>query len=378
MSLLNSEPNISLKEQHFPNIILYVDLDAFFASVEIREHPEYKDSPLIVTIGEPESLFGVVSTCNYAAREFGISSGMPLTKAVRLCSDVKIVKGSFKLYRNVSKNVMKILADVSPKIKKMSIDEAFIDISDRVSDFSEAYQIAKKLQADIFEKEHITCSIGVAPTKIIAKIASDFVKPNGITLVKPEAIKSFLAPLKLRKIPGVGPKTEKTFQDKGVQTCGDLAALSYKDVYFNFKKYGLKLWKLVNGFNTEQDDFNKNSQSNYKSISEEGTFYKEKNSWDEIIEEINSCIDSLIAKAKNNKISFRTIGLKIRNREFKTFTRSFSLQSYVNKKEQVKTIIRDLLKEFNNLPPQSIRLIGIKLSNLRKITSEQPSLTQFF
>ncbi|MCK4844608.1 MAG: DNA polymerase IV, partial [Candidatus Heimdallarchaeota archaeon] len=221
MILENPIPIVTEKELNFNSIVLYMDLDAFFASVEIREQPKLKGLPIIIG-GDPITKRGVVSTCSYEARKFGIHSGMPISQAVKLCPEVRIVKSTHGLYSKVSKNIMKIISYYSPKIKVSGVDEAYLDIIDIVSDYEEAEKLAYELKDDIYASEKITCSIGLAPNKILAKIASGVDKPDGLKIVKPFEIVDFLAPLKISIIPGVGKKSESSFNKDGVYTCGDL------------------------------------------------------------------------------------------------------------------------------------------------------------
>src|SRR5512137_643764 len=195
-------------------VILHIDLDAFFPSVEAREHPEYKGKPVVVGADPKEGKGrGVVSSASYEARKFGIRSAMPISQAWKLCPDCVYLRPHFNLYIPASNNIMYILKSHADKFEQGGIDEAYLDISSRVKDFDEAEEFAKSLMDEVLEKTHLTCSIGVAPNKMIAKIASDFKKPYGLTVVKPEDVNGFLLPLKVRKIPGVGPKTERSLKE---------------------------------------------------------------------------------------------------------------------------------------------------------------------
>src|SRR5512137_70210 len=195
-------------------IILHVDLDAFFPSVEVREHPELKGKPVIIGADPKEGKGrGVVSSASYEARKFGIRSAMPISRAWKLCPDGVYLRPHFDLYIPASNGVMKILNSHADKFELGGIDEAYLDISNRVKDFDEAIEFAKHLMEEVLEKERLTCSIGVGPNKMVAKIASDFKKPYGLTVVKPEDVNGFLLPLKVRKIPGVGPKTERSLKE---------------------------------------------------------------------------------------------------------------------------------------------------------------------
>ncbi len=376
MILANQVVYFSEKEQTFDSLILYMDLDAFFAAVEMRENPDLADVPLVVG-GNPKTKQGVVSTCNYEARKFGIHSGMPINQALKLCPHLTMVRGSFKLYNEVSKSIMKILEHYSPIMKVAGNDEAYLDLTDVVSDYEEARKLAVELKDDIFATERLTCSIGIAPTKILAKIASDTDKPDGLVIVKPLEIADFMMPLKITIIPGVGKKSAELFSKDNIFTCGDLARYSHQLVHQKFGKYGLKTWKLVNGYNTENTE-DKFLSSERKSISEERTFFDRYKTWEEMWVQIDSTIDTIIARMKVKKMSYKTITLKIRFKNFETYTRSHSLSSYNTSEKHVRIVVQKLLEEFENKKSEDIRLVGVKISNLRKINNSQKTLTQFF
>ncbi|MHA1304958.1 MAG: DNA polymerase IV [Candidatus Heimdallarchaeaceae archaeon] len=369
-------PKINAQDIIFDHIVCYMDLDAFFAAVEMRENPNLQGTPLIVG-GNPKTLHGVVSTCNYEAREYGIHSGMPVRKAVQLCPEVTIVRASHNLYSKVSQNIMAALKNYSPKVKVASIDEAYLDITEIVKDYKEAEKLAYEIKDEIYALEQLTCSIGIAPNKILAKIASGVNKPNGLTIVRPEEINRFLAPLEITEIPGIGNKTKKAFNNIGIYTCEDLAKKPLPIIYQRFGSYSIKLWKLVNGYNTEKTD-EKFVSHERKSISEERTFFEPKVSWDEIWKQIEVSIVKIVNKAKEKRMQFRTITLKIRNRNFETETRSYSLPCYTTDQSVVKKVVQNLLVEYLNSPPENVRLIGVKISNLLKIPNNQRNLSQFF
>ena len=376
MTLANQEVYFSEKEQTFDSILLYMDLDAFFAAVEMRENPELADVPLVVG-GNPKTKQGVVSTCNYEARKFGIHSGMPINQALRLCPHLTMVRGSFKLYNEVSKSIMRILDHYSPTMKVAGNDEAYLDLTEIVSDYEEARRLAVELKDDIFATERLTCSIGIAPTKILAKIASETDKPDGLVIVKPLEIADFMKPLKITIIPGVGKKSAELFSKDKIFTCGDLAIYPHQLVHQKFGKYGLKTWKLVNGYNTENTD-DKFLSSERKSISEERTFFDRYKTWEEMWVQIDSTIDTIIARMKVKNMSYKTITLKIRFKNFETYTRAHSLSSNNTSEKHVRTVVQKLLEEFENKKSEDIRLVGVKISNLRKIDNSQKTLTQFF
>ena len=229
-------------------VILHVDLDAFFPSVEVREHPELKGKPVIVGADPKEGKGrGVVSSASYEARKFGIRSAMPISRAWKLCPEGVYLRPHFDLYIPASNSIMKILKSHADKFEQGGIDEAYLDISSRVKDFNEASEFAKKLMEEVLNIENLTCSIGVAPNKMLAKIGSDYRKPYGLTVIREEDAKVFLSPLNVRKIPGVGPKTERRLRDLKIETIGDLASLNPEQLTRLFGVWGSRLHEYANG-----------------------------------------------------------------------------------------------------------------------------------
>lgn len=205
-------------------IIMHVDMDAFFAAVEEGGHPEFKGMPIIVGADPKEGRGrGVVSSASYEARKFGVKSGMPISRAWKLCPEAVYLPVNYGLYAKVSSEIMGILRKYAGKFERWGIDEAFLDVTSKVRDYEEAEALARKIKNEIFEKEGLTCSIGIGPNKLVAKMASDFQKPDGSTVVKEEAVEKFLAPLPVRKLLWVGRKTEQKLKKIGIKTIGDLA-----------------------------------------------------------------------------------------------------------------------------------------------------------
>ena len=198
-------------------IIVHVDMDHFFTAVEERNHPEYKGKPVIVG-ADPKAGKGrgVVSTCNYQTRRFGVRSGMPISKAWRLCPEAVYLPVNYELYEQVSNEIMGILRGYSDKFEQWGIDEAFLDVTSKVKDYADADALARQMKNKIQTEQKLTCSVGVGPNKIVAKVASDFRKPDGLTIVKAEEAECFLAPLSVRKLLWIGRKTEQTLNALGI------------------------------------------------------------------------------------------------------------------------------------------------------------------
>lgn len=356
-------------------IILHCDLDCFFAAVEERDNPEYRGKPVIIG-ADPKNGKGrgVVSTCNYEARKYGLHSAMPISKAFQLCPHGIYLRPNFQKYKKASEKVMEILQSYSSIFQQVGIDEAYLDLTEVCYVFYQAKDFAKKIQMDIFDQVGITLSIGVAPTKSIAKIASDYNKPNGITVVENKNVKSFLSNLDIIKIPGIGKKSKIYYNKKGFKLIGDIIRTPLYEMIEKFGKNGEWIWKIAHGLdNNEVKEF----YEERKSVSKERTFYEDTEDIVVILsklEEINNRLHKTIIK---NNIFYRTITLKIRLEGFLTYTRSKSLPYPMQNRKKVMEIIIGLLNEFNKLK-KKVRLVGIKLSNLEKETNViQTSLIQF-
>lgn len=356
-------------------IIFHCDLDCFFAAVEQRDNPKYRGKPVIIGADPKEGKGrGVISTCSYKARKFGLHSAMPISQAYRRCPHGIYLRPNINKYFKASKEVMEILRSYSNKFQQVGLDEAYIDASNMCLDFNEAKKIAKNIKQEVFDKVGITISIGVAPTKSLAKIASDYKKPNGITIVTQKDIRSFLENMDITRIPGIGKKSKIYYQKKGIERIGDIINTPLPKMMELFGKNGIWVWNIANGIDKrEVREYNEDR----KSISQERTFYTDTNDFQLILsrlEEINNKIHNIIEK-KN--IFFRTITLKIRFEGFLTYTRAKSLPYPIQDKKKVLEVILKIYKEFSNVN-KKVRLVGIKLSNLEKnLNSRQTNLAKF-
>ena len=346
--------------------ILHCDLDCFFAAVEARDNPKYIGNPVIIGADPKDGKGrGVVSTCNYEARKFGLHSAMPISQAYKRCPHGIYLRPNFEKYHKASKEVMEIVNSYSDMFQQVSIDEAYIDVSDKCINYKEVRDLAEKLKDEVKKKVGITISIGCAPTKSIAKIASDHNKPNGVTVVKPEYIKKFLGSMDITKISGIGKKSKINYYRKGIKTIGDIINLTLPKMVQLFGKNGQWIWEIANGLDTREV---KEFYGDRKSISKERTFYEDTDDLNIILsklEEINNRIHKNVIK---NKIYYKTVTLKIRLEGFITYTRSKSFTHYIQDKNQVLKVINELLNQFSTVN-KKVRLVGIKLSNLVKAPS---------
>ncbi len=341
-------------------VILHVDLDSFFPSVEVREHPELKDKPVVVG-ADPKGGKGrgVVSSASYEARRYGIRSAMPISKAWRLCPHCVYLRPHFDLYTRASSSIMKILKSHCDKFEQAGIDEAYLDISSRVKDFDEAKEFAEKLMKEVLNKEKLTCSVGVAPNKMTAKIASDYKKPYGLTVVKEENVRDFLSPLKVRSLPGVGPKTQGRLKDLGIETVADLAAANPEVLAKLFGIWGVRLHEYSNGI----DNSEVIEEYETKSIGRDVTFEKDIDDEDMIFKVLDELAEEVHKEVVDNAFRFKTITVKVRYQHFDTYTRARSLSFPTDDLEILRNNAKRLISPFLR-GNKKVRLIGVRVSSL--------------
>jgi DNA polymerase IV (DinB-like DNA polymerase) len=343
-------------------IILHVDMDAFFASIEEREHPEYRNKPLVVGANPKGGKGrGVVSTANYEARKFGIKSGMPISKAYKLCPNAIFLPVNFSLYEKVSSKIMEILREHADKFEQVSIDEAFLDVSKRVKDFDQARQLAILLKEKIWESENLTCSIGIGPNKLVAKIASGFKKPDGLTVVKPEEVEKFLSPLPVEEIPGIGKKRKKILNEMGIKTIGDLAKTNPSLLVEKFGKIGVYFHLASKGI----DESEVEEEYEIKSLGREHTFEKDTDDVFLIQKTLESLAKETWEELKKEKLTYKTVTIKVRYEDFETHTHSKTLSLQTDSLEKIIEIGKKLLEPFL-YAGKRIRLIGIRVSKLKE------------
>lgn len=346
--------------------IFHVDLDAFYASVEQRENISMCGVPLIVGADPKEGKGrGVVVACSYEARKLGVHSGQPISMAYRLCPGGVYIRPNFELYGQVSADVMGHIRKFADKFEQVSVDEAYLDVTESCKRYGGPTELAKRIKAEVVERERLTCSIGIAPNKSAAKIASDYQKPDGITFVDPEHVKEFLAPLQVSKISGIGKKTEQRLNELGVRTIGDLARYSPKELLKQFGKSAVWLWAIANA------DERVEVQENYemKSIGAEHTFDVDTDEWSVIDQQLLELSEGVHQRLIDEKMSLKTITMKIRFTGFETYTRAKTLRFPTDSKNAIIEGIRALADEFKN-HPKKVRLVGVRLSGLEHATGK--------
>jgi DNA polymerase-4 len=344
--------------------LLHIDMDAFFSAVEEKRHPELAGKPVVVGGEGDPTKRGVVSTASYEARKFGIHSAMPLRTAHKLCPDAIFLPVDYEEYSRVSEEVKAILSAFSPIMEDVGIDEAFLDISsiDRPSE-----EIAKEIKKRIKEETGLACSIGIAPNKLLAKMASDMQKPDGLIIIAEDDIQGRIWPLSVRKLWGVGPKTEAYLKEMGIQTVGDLASLSLDRLVEEFgQSYGSYLYEASRGI----DESPLVTHWEPKSISRETTFQRDVDNWQVIAKTLAELTKEVVINMKEEGYQGRTVTLKIRFNDFKTYTRAKSLNKHTDLEEEIRRAAFDCLGRLEL--KKKVRLIGVRVSNLKK--SSPPSL----
>ncbi len=299
--------------------IVHLDLDAFFAAVEVLENPELVGKPVLVG-GKPGER-GVVAAASYPARAFGCRSAMPMARALQLCPDAIVLPGRHSLYRQYSRRVMALIHELTPLVEQISIDEAFFDLSDQIKTWEEAAAVARRLQTDVREQIGLSASLGVAANKQVAKVASDFDKPGGLTVVQPGDEASFLAPLPVRALWGIGPVTAERLAGLGVTTIGELAALSEDDLRAAFGRHGPEMAQRARGI----DDRAVITEYERKSVSQERTFNQDLTELHALKVRLWRMSQGVAEYLQRNELAGGTVAIKLRYSDFTTLTRQMSL-----------------------------------------------------
>jgi DNA polymerase IV (DinB-like DNA polymerase) len=350
-------------------IVFHLDMDHFFTAVEEREHPEYKGKPVIVGADPKEGKGrGVVSTCNYEARKFGIRSGMPISRAWRLCPEAIYLPVNYELYTKVSNEIMDLLRKHADKFEQWGIDEAFLDVTSKVKGYAEAEALARQIKREIYEKEHLTGSIGIGSNKLVAKIASDFQKPDGLTMVKEEEAEKFLAPLPVRRLLWVGRKTEQKLKIMGIKTIGDLARYDPAVLAENFGVMGTQIYLMAHGIDKSEVE----ERGEIKSVSRELTFEEDTSNFEFILNALDRLSEEVCKDVVKQNLYFKTVTIKVRYENFETHTHSKTMSLITNSLQDLKKTARELLQGYLRLD-RKIRLIGLRVSNFTS-TEKQKTL----
>ena len=350
-----------------PRKIVHIDMDAFYASVEQRDDPQLRGKPVIVAWRGNRS---VVCAASYEARKFGVRSAMPAVRAEHLCPNAVFLPPDFPRYRAVSRQVREIFRRHTDLIEPLSLDEAYLDVTENKMGLPTATQVARTVREQIRTELHLTASAGVAPNKFLAKIASDSKKPNGLFVIQPEEVDAFLLPLPVGRLPGVGKVTEEKLKGFDVQTIADLRRLDLPLLESRFRRYGVRLYELARGVDESKVVPDRPTQS----ISAEDTFER-----DVPLTETEGMIRKLAelawaASRKESRIA-RTVVLTLKTAEFKILTRSHTPSSPPSSCEELTAIVLSLRERVDLGPQQRFRLVGVGLSNFlnpEDISSQPP------
>ena len=351
-------------------MILHVDLDAFFAAVEQRDHPELRGKPVIVGGGGARDR-GVVSTASYEARVFGVRSAMPLRTAAALCPQAVFVPVNGRTYAKESRLVMEILRRFTPKVEPISIDEAFLDVAGSEALFGHPPEIARRIKAAIHDERGLTASVGVATTRLVAKIASDLRKPDGLVVVPAGEEAAFLAPLAIERLWGVGPKTRVALADYGVRTIGDLAAVPVDLLARRFGKFGPVLHQRARGI----DPAPVGIEAEAKSMSHEHTFMVDADDREEIERTLLSLAEGVAGRLRDGGVRASGVALKLRDSDFVTITRQRTLPEPTDLAEDLYRAVLEVARpELRAIASRGlkVRLLGVAAFNLW--TSDQIGL----
>jgi len=350
-------------------------MDAFFASVEERDKPYLKGLPVVVGSDPQEGKGrGVVSTANYQARKLGIGSALPIQKAWQLCEESRkkggprcaFITSGFSRYGEASSHVFAVVRTLVPEIAQTSVDEAYLDLS-FCGTFKKAQALAVKIKKEVKKQTGLTCSIGIGASKMVAKICSDYEKPDGLTVVLPEDTEDFLKPLSIRSIPGVGKVSEQTFKKLGVRTIEDAQKYSWEEFQKKFGKHGFSMWEKVRGIDEREVETKKAKR---QSIGKHYTFARDTKDMKEVLGVLKEQIKTILQSVKNQGfVEFRTVVLTVRFEDFTTRTRSLTLEESIRTAKELELKATKLLFPFfetkENPKGLAIRLIGVRVEKLR-------------
>lgn len=336
--------------------IIHIDMDAFYASVELRERPDLKDQPVVIASLHPRA---VIAAASYPAREFGLRSAMSMTQAKKRCPHVVVIEPHFQKYRDVSAQIHQIFKKYTSLIEPLSLDEAYLDVTENLQNIPSATEVAMRIQAEIFQVTGLTASAGVAPNKFLAKVASDWHKPNGICVIKPSQVQAFIRDLPLKKIPGVGKVTQEKLTAMHLETLGDLQKIEEAFLIQHFGKYGRRLYLYAQGIDERPVETGRERQQ----ISKEITFDSNrslaecKSYWDTLIKQIWTTLE-------NKKMSARGVSVKLKLPNFKVIQHSKSFKIALKQPDEFRQALNNLLQEMHIEANLHFRLIGLGVYQL--------------
>lgn len=344
--------------------ILHCDMDCFYAAVHMRDDPGLRGKPVVIG-GAPEGR-GVVAAASYEARAFGVRSAMPAARARRQCPSAVFLRPDFQRYRRESQEIFEIFRQFTDVVQPVSIDEAYLDVSDVWRGYGSATALAAKLRGRVLELRGLTVSVGVGPNRLVAKIASDHDKPDGLTVISPRRVQRFLDPLPTRKLPGVGPVTEKKLAGHGFETVADLRKESSAGLESLLGSYGAALYRYCRGI----DERPVRVERGRKSLSSENTFARDLTSVADMRAEVDRLAEGVAASLGKRELSAGTVTVKVRYSDFQTVTRSLTLSTRTSEAEVLRASAQALLGR-TEAGRRPVRLLGVGCSNLGAASIEQ-------
>lgn len=336
--------------------IIHIDMDAFYASVELRERPELKHLPVVIASHHPRA---VIAAASYPAREFGLRSAMSMSQARKRCPSVVVLEPNFQKYRDVSHHIHQIFQQHTQLIEPLSLDEAYLDVTENLQQIPSATEVAMHIRQEIFQSTGLTASAGVAPNKFLAKIASDWHKPNGICVIKPNQIQAFIQDLALKKIPGVGKVTHEKLQSLGFNTLGDLHGIQEAVLMQHFGKYGKQLFLYAQGIDNRPVEAERERQQ----ISKETTFDDDLSIdgclpyWEQLSEQVWRLL-------QQKNLLAHGVSIKLKMNNFQVLQHAKSFKQPLNQLSELRQVIVQLLAEMPNLAQLKFRLVGVAVYQL--------------
>ena len=341
--------------------IIHVDMDAFYASVEQRDFPELRGRP--VAVGG-SSRRGVVAAASYEARAFGVHSAMPSAVAARKCPGLIFVKARFDVYRDVSSRIKTIFRRYARHVEPLSLDEAYLDVTEPLVEGLSATEVARRIRREILEETGLTASAGVSYNKFLAKVGSDFQKPDGLTVIRPRDALAFIAALPVEKIHGVGPVTARKMHAQGIRTGADLRLFDEDELVQRFGKSGRYYYRVCRG----EDDRPVRSHRGRKSLGAERTFDTDLTDVSDMMERLEDIAAKVASRLQDANLAGQTVTLKIKTSDFQISTRQTGTSQLLHEKDDILELVELLLRHAPDIPEKPVRLLGISLSHLRSLS----------
>ncbi|WP_171459041.1 DNA polymerase IV [Acinetobacter haemolyticus] len=342
--------------------IIHIDMDAFFASVELLDRPDLKDLPVVISSHHPRA---VIAAASYPARVFGLRSAMSMGQAKKLCPQVIVIEPNFEKYRKVSAQIHQIFQQYTPIIEPLSLDEAYLDVTENLKNIPSATEVATQIRADIFAATRLTASAGVAPNKFLAKIASDWNKPNGLFVIKPHQIQHFIQDLALKKIPGVGKVTYEKLNQLNLHTLGDLQKIEENVLIHHFGKYGKQLYLYAQGIDHRPVKAERERQQISKEITfdDDYTLTECNHAWQPLTEQVWRSLE-------RKQLTARGVNVKLKLKNFQTLQHSKSFKLPLRSQQDLEQVVLQLLNEMHIDPDFQFRLVGVGVYQLQALQQE--------